>query len=61
VDGKVAGSKESPNILFDKDFDGLQTAGEKFGQLIEDAQKEGFKPISIWDELDFQSRQAQSK
>jgi hypothetical protein len=55
-DGKFARSDAEPTVLFDKDFDGLDLAAEQFDQLIGDAEKRGFKPITMMEILEFEDR-----
>jgi hypothetical protein len=42
-----------PAVLFDGDFQGLDAAGEKFEQIVKEAQAQGFRAISL---MEFQSR-----
>src|SRR6202021_3766602 len=41
--GKFARSDAEPAVLFDKDFDDLDSAAKQFDHLIADAQQRGFK------------------
>jgi uncharacterized protein (DUF4415 family) len=45
--GKLAVSENGPNVLFDGDFRGLDAAGEKFDEIVHEAQARGFKLISL--------------
>lgn len=54
--GKLAVSENDPTILFDKDFQGLDAAGKQFDQMMQDAQAQGFKPVTLVDELEFQAK-----
>jgi hypothetical protein len=55
-DGKLAVSSEDPKVLFDGDFQGLDAAGEKFDQIIKEAQAQGFRLVTLIDELKFQAK-----
>jgi hypothetical protein len=54
--GKFATSDDEPRVLFDQDLEGLEAAGKKFGELIKQAQADGFEPITFWDMLEFEAR-----
>lgn len=54
--GKFATSDDEPRVLFDQDFVGLEAAGNKFGDLIKQAQADGFEPITFWDILEFETK-----
>jgi hypothetical protein len=45
-----------PTVLFDGDFQGLDAAGEKFERIVNEAQAQGFRSISLIDEQKFQSK-----
>jgi len=55
VDAKLSVLPQ-PTVLFDGDFQGLDAAGEKFEQITKEAQAQGFRSISLIDELEFQSK-----
>jgi len=55
-DGKLAVSDDDPNVFFDGDFQGLDAAGEKFDQIVNEAQKQGFRLVTLMDELEFQAK-----
>lgn len=59
-DGKFAGSKDDPKVLFDKDFHGLDEAGKRFDNLVLAAEQEGFKKISFLDIIDFEEKARES-
>jgi hypothetical protein len=59
-DGKLAASDAEPTVLFDKDFNGLDAAAKQFEQLIEEAQKRGFKPITMMEILEFEDKRRRS-
>jgi len=54
--GKFATSDDEPRALFDQDFEGLEAAGKKFGEIIKQAQADGFEPITFWDMLEFEAK-----
>jgi hypothetical protein len=54
--GKFAGSDDDPHVLFDKDIHGLEAAAKQFNELLEDAQRSGFQPISFMDMLEFEAK-----
>jgi len=60
-DGKFAPSDAEPTVLFDKDFDGLDSAAKQFDQLIAEAQQRGFKPITMMDILEFEDKARRSQ
>jgi len=60
-DGKFAPSDTEPTVLFDQDFDGLDSAAEQYHQLIVDAQKRGFKPITMMEILEFEDKLRRSQ
>jgi len=60
-DGKFAPSDAEPTVLFDQDFDGLDSAAKQFEQLIAGAQKQGFKPITMMDILEFEDKARRSQ
>lgn len=60
-DGKFAGSKDDPKVLFDKDFHGLDEAGKKFDEFVLAAEREGFRKISFMDIIDFEEKARESK
>jgi hypothetical protein len=60
VDAKLSVSPE-PTVLFDGDFQGLDAAGEKFEQIVKEAQEQGFKSISLFDVMEFRSKLERAK
>jgi hypothetical protein len=60
-DGRFAPSDAEPTVLFDQDFNGLESAARRFEQLIADAQKRGFKPITMMDVLEFEDKARRSQ
>jgi hypothetical protein len=54
--GKFATSDDEPRLLFDEDFQGLEAARNKFDDLLNTAQKEGFKLTSIIEFLEFEQK-----
>lgn len=55
-DGKFTTTDEEPRLLFDSDFDGLDSAAKQCEQLIEDAKRQGFKPITMMEIIEFESK-----
>jgi len=47
--------------LFDKDFDGLDSAVKQFNQLVTEAQQRGFQPITTIEMLEFEDKLRSSK
>lgn len=45
----------------DEDFNGLGAAADKFDKLVEDAQANGFQPITFWDQIDYEEKLRASK
>jgi len=60
-DGRFATSDEEPTVLFDKDFNGLQVAVKEFEQLVADAHKQGFTPITMMDIIEFEDKARRSQ
>jgi len=60
-DGKLSVSEDGPRILLDEDFVGLAAAGKKFKEMAEDAQRRGFKAVTLMDELEFQAKAREQK
>jgi hypothetical protein len=60
-DGKFAGSRDDPKVLFDKDFRGLDEAGQHFHEFVIAAEREGFRKISFVDIIDFEEKARESK
>ena len=55
--GKFAGTKkDATKLLFDKDFRNLDEAGKQFDELVEQAEKEGFKRITFGDLAEFDEK-----
>lgn len=59
--GKFATSDSEPTVLFDKDFNGLDSAAKQFGQLVLEAQKSGFHPIMMMEILEFEDKARRSQ
>jgi hypothetical protein len=55
-DGKLAVSADDPKILFDGDFQGLEAAAKKLGEIVKEAQAQGFRLVTLMDELKFQAK-----
>ncbi len=58
--GKFAPSDAEPTVLFDKDFNGLDLAAKQFEELVAEAQKRGFKPITMMEMLEFEDKARRS-
>lgn len=56
VDRKFAGTENDTKVVFDKDFQGLESAAKQFSDLADEAQKDGFKPIDFMDWLEYESK-----
>jgi hypothetical protein len=54
--GKLAILDTEPICLFDGDFQGLETAGKKFDELVNLSIAEGFKPVTLIDVMEFQEK-----
>ena len=54
--GKLAISESDPKILIDADFNGLDEAVRKFTQIVKEAQAQGFKEVTMMDELEFNAK-----
>jgi hypothetical protein len=55
-DGKFVPSDAEPTVLFDKDFDGLDSAVKQFNQLVAEAQQRGFTPITMMEMIEFEHK-----
>jgi hypothetical protein len=55
-DGKFAGADGAPRLLFDEDFDGMDAAVTQFEKLENQAVEEGFKIMSLWDQIEFEEK-----
>jgi len=55
-DGKLAISESDPKILIDADFNGLDEAVKKFAQIVKETQAQGFKEVTMMDELEFTAK-----
>jgi hypothetical protein len=60
-DGKFAPTDTEPTVLFDQDFNGLDSAAKQFDQLIADAQQRRFKPITMMEILEFEDKLRRSQ
>jgi hypothetical protein len=60
-DGKFVRSEDEPTTLFDEDFKDLDAAAKKFGELVNHAEKQGFKRITFIDILEYEEKARQSK
>jgi hypothetical protein len=55
-DGKFTTSDEEPTVLFDQDFNGLDSAAKQYERLIAEARQQGFKPVTMMEYLEFESK-----
>jgi hypothetical protein len=55
-DKRFATSDAEPTILFDKDFNGLESAVKEFDRLVVEAEKRGFQKITMLDILEFEDK-----
>jgi len=60
-DGKLAVAESEPKVLCDQDFQGLEAAAKKFGEVVKEAEAQGFKTVSVIDQLEFEDRLRRSK
>jgi hypothetical protein len=60
-DGKFAASDAEPTVLFDKDFNGLDSAAKQFNELVTEAQRRGFNPITMMEILEFEDKARRSQ
>lgn len=60
-DGSLVASDKEPKLLFDKDFNGLDSAVRQFQQLVAEAERHGFRRVTIMDELEFQDKLRRSR
>lgn len=60
-DGKLVISDDDPHVLVDCDFQGLDAAGNKFKEISERAHADGFQPITLIDEMEFQAKLRESR
>jgi hypothetical protein len=60
-DGKFAPSDAEPAVLFDKDFDGLNSAVKQFNQLVTEAQQRGFEPVTMMEMIEFEDKLRRSR
>jgi hypothetical protein len=54
-DGKFVGTEDDPTLLMDEDFQGADAAGKRFHEILKGSVENGFKPVSLWDEMEFQA------
>lgn len=60
-DGRLVPSAQEPTVLFDKDFDGLDSAAKQFHQLIAEAEGRGFQQVTMMDILEFEDKLRRSR
>lgn len=60
-DGKFAPSDAEPALLFDQDFNGFEAAAKRFEQAVDDAQKQGFTPMTMMETIEFEDKLRRSK
>jgi hypothetical protein len=56
TDGKFAGTEGEPTVRFDKDFDRLEEGAAQGKALVKQAEAEGFRQMTIWDQIEFEER-----
>jgi hypothetical protein len=52
---------DNPKLLSDDDFEGFEAAAKKFDELARAAEAQGFRVVSMMDELEFQAKLRQSQ
>jgi hypothetical protein len=60
-DGKFAGTKGDPNVLFDTDVQSLDVAGRNFEALVSESERQGFKKMGFMDIVEFEEKARESK
>ena len=60
ADGKFAGTEDDPALQFDQDFTSFADAGKKVMELATEAEAEGFRQMTFWDEIEFDEKARQS-
>lgn len=60
-DGRLVTSGGELTVLFDKDFNGLDSTAKQFRQLIEEAGQGGFRQVTTWEILDFEDKLRRSR
>ena len=55
VDHKLS-VEPNPKVLFDADFNGLEAASKKSGDLVKEAEALGFRVITFIEEMEFQAK-----
>jgi hypothetical protein len=60
-DGALLISDQDPKVLFDEDFNGLDSAVKKVKTMVEASEKVGFKVMTMMDHMDFLEKQRQSQ
>jgi hypothetical protein len=55
-DGKFSGTEEGTKLLFDQEFQGLDTAGKKFEQIVNESVAAGFKSFTFVDDMMLQAK-----
>jgi hypothetical protein len=48
-------TEPDPRVLFDGDFKSLEAAHTKFDEIVKQAEAEGFRAVTIIEELEFQA------
>ena len=51
--GQFAGTEENPTLRFDQDFGSFDEAGKKMKELTAQAEAEGFRQFTLWDQIEF--------
>lgn len=60
-DNNLVPSGKEPTLLFDRDFNGLDSTVKQFQQLVAEAEKNGFRAVTIMDELEFEEKLRRSR
>jgi len=55
-DGKFVPSDAEPTVLFDKDFDGLDSAAKTIQSVGHRCTETGFKPITMMEMIEFEGK-----
>jgi len=58
--GKFAGTEDEPTLLFDQDYDSLEEAGRKVQELTAQAEADGFRQMTLWDQIEFEDKARRS-
>jgi hypothetical protein len=59
--GKFAGTQGEPRLLLDREFENMDEAARQFKELMTEAELEGFQPMTIWDQIEFEDKARASR